>query len=221
MKEFIEVGSSIELSLMRDNKPIRTYKSKIESPEDPNAILAQLPSVGGQLVKLPVSKAYEMVVYSEGKLIKFKVHLTGYEKQDGFMYCVLKLLSKGEKVQRREYFRYTTQIPFSYITKAYGDSEFNLWELNSGLIKDIGGGGIRFASNETHEKEDTLKLYIPLYDNLFVAECKILFIDPTPEGSSFRHQYRVQFVDTFETEREIIVQFIFNEQRRILSKNRK
>ncbi|MFV0519763.1 MAG: flagellar brake protein [Lachnospirales bacterium] len=221
MKEFIEIGSSIELSLVRDNKPVRTYKSKVESPENPNAILVQVPSVNGQLVKLPVSNSYEMIVYADAKLIKFKVHLTGYEKQDGFMYCVLKLLDKGEKVQRREYFRYVVQIPFSYITKKSNEANYNVWELDAGLIKDIGGGGIRFASNTTHDKDDILMVYVALYDSLFVAECKILFIDPTPEGSSFRHQYRVQFIDTFETEREIIVQYIFNEQRRILSKNRR
>ncbi len=221
MLQHTNVGNSVEISLVRDGKAIRTYKSKMEDPSDPNSVLIQVPSVQGQLVKLPKSDSYEMLVFAEDKLIKFKAKLTGYTKQDGFMYCVLKMLSKGEKVQRREYFRYTTQMPLTFFIKEEGEKDFNTWELVTGLIKDIGGGGIRFVSNKELTKNDQLKVFVCLNNNLFVANCKILFIDPTPEASIYNHQYRVQFLDTFEAERELIVQYIFNEQRRILSKNRR
>ncbi len=219
MLKFVTVGNTVELSLVRDGKAIRTYKSKVEDASNPKAVLIHVPSVQGQLVKLPKSDAYEMLVFTDGKLLKFKAKLTGYTKQDGFMYCVLKMLSKGEKVQRREYFRYNTQMPITFFTKSHEDENYNTWELKTGLVKDIGGGGIRFVSNVDIEKKDTLKVFVVLYDNMFVAECKILFIDPTPETSTYRHQYRVQFLNTFETERELIVQYIFNEQRRVLSRN--
>ncbi|MFV0440907.1 MAG: flagellar brake protein [Lachnospirales bacterium] len=218
MENVIQVGSSIELSLVKEGQVLRSYKSKIESPDDPNAILAQIPSIRGQLIKLPKSSSYEMIVFADEKLVKFKVQLVGYTKQEGFMYCVLKLLSKGEKVQRREYFRYNKQIPFTYFMKNKESDDFNMWEIKPGLIKDIGGGGIRFVANQTINEGDEIKVTIPLNDQFFVSKCKILFTDPTPEGSAYKYQYRSQFKDVYESEREVIVQYNLSEQRKSISK---
>ncbi|MDL2248754.1 PilZ domain-containing protein, partial [Tyzzerella sp. OttesenSCG-928-J15] len=86
-----------------------------------------------------------------------------------------------------------------------------------GIIKDIGGGGVCFLANESIEENATIKLVIKLDDDILVTIGEVIQKHYFPK-SNYRYQYRVGFIGIHPTEQEKIVQFIFNEQKRMLQK---
>ncbi|MDR2940228.1 MAG: PilZ domain-containing protein, partial [Clostridiales bacterium] len=88
-----------------------------------------------------------------------------------------------------------------------------------GIIKDIGGGGLRFVSNEVLEEGEKIKAAIVLNTEVIIVNGKILHKQFFPK-SNYKYQYRVEFIGILKTEQEVIVQFIFEQQRKILQKTK-
>jgi c-di-GMP-binding flagellar brake protein YcgR len=90
-------------------------------------------------------------------------------------------------------------------------------EIFQGVVKDIGGGGLAFISNESLEEYDIAKLIIKLDDDVLVAIGEILHKQYFPK-SNYKYQYRAGFIGIRPSEQEKIVQFIFERQKRDIRK---
>ncbi len=215
----ISIGNKVEISLQLDGKKSsKTYLSKVELAENSDEVFLQIPTSLGQLVKLPVSDNYSMLFFTKDGMYRFDAAIVGYTSVDNFKYLVVSLKSKGEKVQRRAYFRYNCNIEMQFYMY---DENKNIIRDNlcEGIMLDLGGGGIRFLSNEEIEVNENIQCVIVLMDEFLFANAVILYKDKQ-FNSDYKYQYRVKFTEIMDLERDKIIQYVFNEQRKKIGRMR-
>ncbi len=217
--DHIKIGDRLEISLKRDNELGRIYVSQVSNILDTTQVTVMMPISYGKLVKLPIGPGFMAIFFTEKGMLRFDVSVVKYIKEDQFNMVVLKLESGGEKMQRRNFFRYQCMLPmkFSVINETDLESEGKdevISEMFDGITKDMGGGGVRFVTNAEIDGKATINVIIMLGDKEYcVAIAKVLYTLRFPT-SAYKFQYRTKFVSILPEEQEKIVQFIFNQQRK-------
>jgi len=223
MFDAIKIGDRLEITLVREKAFGKAHVSQVEDIYDNQELLVHMPISYGQLVKLSTTEQYAMLFFTEKGMIDFRAEIVGYKKEKEFNFMIIRLVSAGDKLQRREFFRYTCLIPlkFGVVKDAELDADEEQAEENmsDGIIKDLGGGGVRFVTNESVAENCILKCVIMLGDQCVTAAGKILHKQFFPK-SNYKFQYRIEFFDTSANEQEQIIQFIFREQRKEAQKSR-
>jgi c-di-GMP-binding flagellar brake protein YcgR len=95
--------------------------------------------------------------------------------------------------------------------------------LEDGLIVDISGGGARFLSDIPYEKHDQILFRFTLDIDKRPREYsligKVIKSDILEGEDQTRYEIRVQFVHINGKDRESIIRYIFEEQRKIRKKS--
>ena len=218
----IRKGDRVEIIEDSKNEDV-SYKSKIvdilNAGRKEISIFA--PSSAGKALVMQTDEAYSLVVHTKDYLLKFKCSFEGYLKEEANYFAVIKILDEGIRLQRREFFRFTCMLAMKFSVMYTGDNEAAKLLQNSGysvmhngIIRDIGGGGIRFITNEDLEAEDCLiQCTIMLGHTAMLIKGKILDKQYMP-NSSMKFQYRALFLDVSQATQDEIVNFIFAEQRK-------
>ncbi len=214
----LKTGDSLEISILRNGEVAKTYKTRLEDPRSPSEIIVHKPYEQSVEINLSKDINYQLLFFTKAGLMQFKGKVVEDVDVDGIVCVKLELLNKGKKIQRREFFRYTMNTAFPIFRKNI-KGKFNINRAHLGIINDIGAGGLRFVSNVELQKGEVINIQLPLEDEYFIGNCRVLYIDKTPEASIYKYQYRVKFDDLSEDEKEEIVQFIFNEQKKTLASN--
>ncbi len=233
MLDNLKIGNRVEISLERDGSKINSYKTRLEIIDSNNEMFLSFPMVAGQYVKIPKLDNYIFVFYTDIGLFAFKGAVEKYVKIDGLPYVKINLLDKGKKVQRREFFRYeyTTQIEFSVISDKKTAEDKLLDDLLQGLVddalddtlddtfiaitKDIGAGGLRFVTNEYVEVGTNIRVHFTVGENTIIVDA-VTLAECSLENEKYKYQIRCKFTNMTEIDKEKIVTFIFNEQRKML-----
>lgn len=215
----IKSGDIVEISLkLDDGQYSKSYSSKVETVNNENTVLIQVPFSEGRLIKLPISDKYSMLFLTEDGMFRFDVSINSYTIIDGFRYISCTLLSSGRKIQRRQYFRYDYSIDFKLYQ--YINNKLAPEKLFDAKLIDIGGGGIKFYSNDQFAIDDYIQSILILNKEFVILDAKILSVVPIDRTKgNFKYQFRAQFVNADSAEREKIIQFIFNEQRKKLRRS--
>mgnify|MGYP002508601911 CR=1 FL=1 len=86
-------------------------------------------------------------------------------------------------------------------------------------ITDISGGGARFNSSNMHKQNSLLYLRIPIEQNgekkIFELKGEVVTSGILPKRTDY-YETRIKFVDIDRNEREQIVRFIFEQERKML-----
>jgi c-di-GMP-binding flagellar brake protein YcgR len=134
------------------------------------------------------------------------------------------ILSEGTKIQRREFYRIECMLPIRFVEVAAGN-EFadSSTYMHDGFVKDISGGGMKFVTK--HDMDDEARIRFSMVLEGMSAKHYIVAFGRTIDKKTllygnFRYQYNVQYYAMPDADQEHIVEFIFNEQRRVLSKIR-
>lgn len=223
--ESIKVGDRIEIQFRGDKNRGRSYVSQVEEILPSNQIVIYTPISYGEMVKLPPDEDYNVLFFTEKGMISFESTIVKSVMEDGFNLNILRISSQGERMQRREFFRFNCILPFKFgiVDKDKLDSDENEDVTSDvsleGIIKDIGGGGVRFVSNEEIEEKADICCIILLDKDILFPIGTVLHKQYFPK-SNYKYQYRVKFMEIKQSEQEKIVQFIFNEQRKIIRRTR-
>lgn len=217
LSENIKVGDRLEIVLKRDEARGKPYVSQVENILDKDHLMVLVPISYGQIVRIPVGDMYSCLFITDKGMIRFDTAIQEIIKEDGFNLMKIKLLSEGEKMQRREFFRFTCLLPLKYTVINDAGGQETPQAMHEGIIKDVGGGGIRFVSNEHIEEGAKIKCLILLNEDYFIIIGMVLHRQSFPK-SVYKYQYRAAFIDILPNEQERIVQFIFSEQRKNLAR---
>ena len=216
----IKLGDRLEISINNSETETNTFTSHVEDVLDKNQIIIHMPIHGGRLFKLSRREEYKVIFFTDKGMYKFEANVLEHRLEDGFNFTVLKLKDKGVKIQRREFFRFTCLIETQFsLYEKNNTADKNIVKVFDGIIKDIGGGGIRFVSNEKLDEEDIVKVIIYLEDELLIAKGRILQCQHFPKLTT-KFQYRVEFIGMQKSEQEQIVQYTFEQQRKLLQKTK-
>lgn len=216
--ERVKNGDRVEITAVGPNGDEATFKTKVETVLDKNRVIIQAPIEKGRNIKLPKEMKYSVLFISDLGMFRFGALVTDYMTVDGFNMVTLKLTTEGERVQRRDFFRFNCNIPVEFIMlNEEGEQEGTATQ--EGVIRDIGGGGMRMQSAFSMEEASRIRATLQLEDESILAYGQVLHKQYSP-GTKPPFQYRVKFTAMSNTEQEKIIRFIYNEQRRSLQRQR-
>lgn len=233
LSEIVLPGDKFDLEMLNFEKKSKkiTYSSKIYDIIEEDKIKAAMPMQKGAIVPLTVNTKYELYIYTGNGLFKCRATLVERYKEDNLYVMILEVYTGLQKYQRREHYRLNCNIELKYrvLTENEADmllrlktpQDYENPQQNIGHIKgitlDISGGGMRFVSAYANLVDDYVltEFSIPIKGST-VNYNLLARIIATREVPNKRHTYehRVKFENISVKEREQLIRFIFEEERR-------
>jgi len=237
MDNLISVGIKLELRQTQNIieipiENVRNYVSQILDITD-NTFQAAMPIYEGHLIPLDVGSKYEVYFKTKKGFFSATCLVMGRSKTGKIYLVELKPISKLEKYQRREYYRFNTNIDANMCLLTEHEMKIFLQSLTvledykskrkNATIIDISGGGVKIVSNELYKKNDMVLIEFDLIVATSLRTInipgKVIASIPSVNREDLR-EHRIEFYKISKELRELIIKYIFDEQRRILQKER-
>lgn len=232
--EIITIGDKLELgkkenTLDEHERKQRVLSSRVLDMPQLNLIRIAMPFFEGRLVPLAVGEEYVICFYTKKGLYESKGVVVNRLK-DGQVFMVdIELKTTLKKIQRREYFRHHCRLPALYrIVPLSEKTDLTQEQKNElvwtrGVIIDLSGGGMKLISERKEEREALLQVKFSININdencSFLQYVKIV-ASVQNQNKPGLYEQRTEFVKMGKTEREQIISYIFQEERKIISKEK-
>jgi c-di-GMP-binding flagellar brake protein YcgR len=244
ISDITSLGDKIDIQLVQQleraeqgetTEPIRTYKSSLFDYRKDKEIEIAMPTENGRMVLFQVGLRVRMLFYTKkGLYICYGSVQRRYKKDNLFMMAML-VTSEPKKYQRREFFRIENSLEIRYVVipeeLAFVDSTESLYaqlqlqdllkQTKTAITLDISGGGIRFSADEQLENNCYAVVIVRLtndkLDHTFYLVTEVVeAIRAENNPEKFIHRGKFMFKDL--KDRETIVRYVFEEERRIRRK---
>lgn len=243
--ELAKPGDKIDIQLIQQLEleeqgkriePVRIYKSRVYDFLSERELEIAMPTEGGKLVLFQLGLRCKMLFYTKKGMYSCVGIVRKRYKKDNFYMLSLLLQTDPVKFQRREYFRIGCSFEMQYFhiseEVAAFDSTERLFEeiqkqeyfINFGIgtVLDISGGGMRFSTHEKLENEQYLLTVIRLtnsqIDQTFYLVVQIIESALRKGGENETYINRAKFLFKDLKDREIIIRYVFEEERRLRMK---
>lgn len=218
----IKAGTKLELDIMgndgRRTGPVLV--SQFEAcTEDRKAIIAA-PIYEGNVFNLP--NGTEILAYFKAdgnggvSLHAFTAVVTGREVSGNLHLLKIEQTGKITKIQRREYFRFHCGLNLQYIMVSPHNKDE---DYKKAITYDLSGGGAGILLNENLVTGDIIECELFIDNEKKVKFCsRIVRCEKNNEEGQYKFMAGLEYTKITNNDREIIVQFIYKEQRKLLKK---
>ncbi|MGI6123266.1 MAG: flagellar brake protein [Acetivibrionales bacterium] len=216
----LNIGHKLELQLYNSNREqgslllVSQYERSL--PDGSMEILA--PIKGGRV--FPVHRGVEMdVIYERsGKLYKFKAEAVE-RRISGNIYLLRIMPKSGEEhMQRRFFFRFDCILDVKYRLFENNDiDKENRGDYKKAITKDISGGGLCILTNEEPVYGWFMDGIINIGSDVRFKGRVVRVINVHDKGK-YNYESGIEFVEISDLEREKVISFIFDSQRKLLKK---
>lgn len=237
LSKLIRIGSKIELSEMKkvgDRVERKTYQSQISDIIDDDTIQILMPVSEGKLIPLPEGAEYDAYLSSSSGLHTCKVSISRRFKSGNIYLLELDIISNISRYQRREYYRLEANLQFKF--RQIDDLESVFFEktkmemdtlrekpMFDGITLDISGGGLRYVTQNRNEKGNSVMVYLILQfanqTKSYKAIGKVLSSTMLANKPGYFEE-RIEFITIAKEDREDIIKFIFEVERKRRQKER-
>lgn len=241
--DLLQIGNKIDVcSLERqdrkklDGRKVPILASRLESIEEDGELVIQMPTHKGKMVLLSLGSRYELMFYTRKGLYRAVCQVSDRYKEDNLFMVRVALKSNLMKFQRREYFRLECilgmeayELTREEALALNGDALRQrvadpaiLMTKNEAIIVDISGGGIRFISERSYEEGDMLAVHTALHNETIDQDLMVVASVVTCRKASpnlERYETRAEFIHLGSKLREMIIKYIFDEDRKIRKKD--
>lgn len=233
LSKIVSVGDRIELKKMDTSMKIKIdstdadkiYISKVYDVLNEYRLTIAMPIVEGRLIPLEIDTKYDISFISKKGLFQCTAVIVDRYKQDGLYVLVIELLSSLKKHQRRQYYRLDCLLEIKF--KLLTEEEIDFFNKNSDYITaegvftnaialDISGGGLRFVSSQKLKLKDKILLVLNIelsndsYDFNILSDVRDTEIVKNRDGV---YETRVEFQNLKTKSREILIKYIFEQDR--------
>lgn len=223
---------AIDRSKKRGAAEHKIYQSQVIDVLSEDRIEISMPMEKSKLILLPIDGEYDLYFYNDSGLYQCYARVVDRYKNNSLYVLVLDLVSNLRKHQRREYYRFSCALEMN--SRRLQEEEVELagrkedalipeLPLKSSVIVDISGGGLRFVANYAYEVQSMILcrycLLINGENKVYNLVGKVLSAREL-ENRKGVFEHRVQYVNVDAAEREEIIKYIFDEERKNL-KNHK
>lgn len=204
----------------------KVYHSKVNEVVSDDCVEIMMPMEKTKLVLLSLEQEYEVIFNTRSGLFKCRAQVQDRYKTNNIYLVSLRILSGLKKHQRREFYRYSCAIEMEFREllpeeQEAADKKQRLFveeaPFSKGIMADISGGGIRFLAGEDYEPGKWVwckcDLNLGGRTKSYYLCGEILFRDKL-ENKDAIYEYRIQFRNLDNTEREEIIRYIFEEERK-------
>jgi c-di-GMP-binding flagellar brake protein YcgR len=212
----------------------KTLISQIYDMIDETQLKIAMPIVEGRVIPLPTNARFDVCFFTSGGLYKSKFVVLDRFKENGLYVLVVELVSELKKYQRRQYYRLECTMDIEYLVvenelvdslkddEEYVKEILDGSQLNKGIVIDISGGGIRFASRDKLDCNSTVlvKINIAISDGKSVYGVLGKVLNSSRMiNNELMYEQRIEYSDIQNGDREIIIRYIFEQERRMRQKN--
>ncbi|MDE7131135.1 MAG: flagellar brake protein [Lachnospiraceae bacterium] len=211
----------------------KTYQSQVIDVLSEDRIEISMPMEQSKLILLPVDGEFDLYFYSDNGLYQCYARIVDRYKNNSMYVLVLDMISNLRKHQRREYYRFSCALEMNSrklqdeeveLARKMEDSLIPQLPLKSSIIVDISGGGLRFVANYAYEAQSLIlcKYYLLIGGEAkeYNLVGKVLSVREL-ENRKGVFEHRVQYVNVDDAEREEIIKYIFDEERKTLRKQKR
>lgn len=243
VKDLLQVGNKIDIcpfekaekkNTTGEKEPI--LSSQLEEITESGELVIQMPSYKGKIILLSLGMRYELVFYTKRGPYRAVCQVVDRYKEDNLFMVRVALKSGLNKFQRREYFRlecFLEMFSFELTRKEALDmTPEELQELirapevimteSKAVIVDISGGGVRFIGEKKFEDGDYAAVQTRLVnenvDQLILVPVSIVSCRQASPDME-RYETRAEFLHLGTKLRELIIKYIFDEDRKIRKKD--
>lgn len=204
----------------------KVYRTKVFDVLSEDQLELMMPLEKGKVILLQVDGEFDLCFYTEKGLYQCYARVLDRYKSNNVYIVVMELSSNLRKHQRREFYRFDCALQMS--SRLLEKDEIAAAEqgriylmpglpMRQGIVVDISGGGLRFTANFSYEEGSNIccsyTLNIkgqPKQYNLLGRVLSVRELEDKP--GTFEH--RIQYVNLDVDEREEIIRYIFEEERR-------
>ncbi len=235
MQEIISVGNKIELEVLVDGQVVedlehkRVLTSRIMDLPQKNQIRIAMPFHEGRIVPLSVGEQYQVYILAEKTIYSSQFTVVERMRDGNLFMADMEMLTALTKIQRREFFRHSCHLSAGYRTiqgeeiRELTEDEVLALSWNPCVIQDISGGGVRMYSEQEEETGSLVQLRMLLVidgkQQEFLLYGRMIASEPKKERPDIFEQ-RIEFEHIGERERELIIRYIFSEERKKISKEK-
>ena len=225
----VEVQSAGRVKFADEEEQKKVYQTTVYDIVSEEQLELYMPMEKSKLILLPVGAEYDLYFYTPAGLYQCFAKVVDRYKTDNKYILLFELSSNLRKFQRREYYRLSCALEMN--ARVLEKEEIKALEqkskylvpglpLKRRIIVDISGGGIRFVGDYAYEPESLIcckyHLVIEGKDKEYTLISQIISVRELEEKPGlFEHRAKYINIDTLD--REEIIKFIFEEER----KNRK
>jgi c-di-GMP-binding flagellar brake protein YcgR len=213
----LSVGLKLEL---QTSSIQRSFISEIEGVESVDKLDMATPIYEGKLYPIEIEERITVWFTDNNNLYEFKAKVVERSKESNISIMKIKITSDIYKIQRREFFRYDCAIPVNYrVLNSLGGADVSR-DYVKAVTKDLSGGGICIRLNEKVEygKKVECELFFSEKEKIFFVGKVVRSSKYDKTQGSYNYEIGVVFEAMQEKERQTVIGFIYQEQRRLLKK---
>lgn len=175
------------------------------------------PIYKNNLVYFSYDEALTIIILKSEAVFEFQSKIIG--KKGGEIPTLrLKATSDLRKIQRRDYYRLKITKAIRFKKIFHDDSFSNISQYHEGILLDISGGGMLFCSKYEMYIGDLLEVEFFLNDDKKIVLNGNIIRKNFNIQKSFLYEYGVEFKNLDSSDKDLLIRFIFNEQRKLLKK---
>lgn len=235
MKVAFAIGDRIELmhikSAIGRKVSDKKYGSQVLDFDGDRTAQIAMPISEGKVIPLEIDDDYNLCFFTNSGLYQCTAQIKKRYTENRMYVMDVIFLTPLKKFQRRKFYRLDCLFPIRYRivpkeqfekkNEAEQDKEKDeiLWE--EGTISDLSGGGIRFHGNVECKKGDFVEIVLPLslQSGIIPLSLYMKVVSCVHfEGSRVAYETRGEFLNINEKERETVIKYVFEEQRRRMRK---
>lgn len=233
LSDIVAVGQIVEIVAVNEdsegessNEVKKTYRTKVFDVLSEDQLEIMMPIEKGKVILLPVDGQFDLCFYTMKGLYQCYARILDRYKSNNVYIVVVELTSNLRKHQRREYYRLGCAIDVEFRAleaaeiAAVGQDRFQPiagLPLMKGVIADISGGGMRFVADCSFNAGDmiycTYTLQLKGREKQYRLAGKVLRSQELGDRPG-AYENRVQYINMDVDEREEIIKYIFEEERK-------
>lgn len=243
ISKYIQVGNKLELESVKRSKNEygeivrKKYISELYEIVSEDRIKIAMPMEHMKIVLLPVDGEYSLCFYTKSGLYQCLARVAERYRSNNMFVLVMELETGLQRYQRREYYRLNTVIDMKsrrldveneMNTEADNTEHVEFMDtdltFDNGTMVDISGGGARFISSVQYPKESLIRFVFSLFVNGSVTEYRLIgrvLKSDEMDNREGSFENRIQFVNIVNEDRESIIKYIFEEERKHRQRERK
>ncbi|MCR5788303.1 MAG: flagellar brake protein [Lachnospiraceae bacterium] len=235
LSKYVKVGDKLDIeTVVRPGRESdkRQFRSVVYDIISEDELKIAMPLDHGKMILLPIDKEFNICFYTKSGLYQCLARVVDRMKADNVYSLLMELTTDLSKYQRREYYRLNCVLDMkaSKIADDADDPNLEKVELidtditfDNGIMVDISGGGARFISRTQYPKGSEVLFKFTLFVsgklNEYTLHGRVLFSQEIKTNpGAFEH--RLQFVHIMKDDRESIIRYIFEEERKIRRKEK-
>ena len=238
--EMTHIKSAMGLKLSE-----KKYGSQVLDYDGGQMVKVAMPIYENRVVPLETGDNYNLCFFTNSGLYQCVGQIRKRYVENKMYVMDVLFLTELKRYQRRKFYRLDCMFPIKY--RLISDVEQTLrerlysgqvqtseeqsrWkqmldeipkEWEEGTISDLSGGGMRFHGKQELEKDSLIEVKIPLSLQSGIVPLSFLMrviACVHYEGSRIAYEIRGEFQNVKDAERESVIKYVFEEQRRRMRK---